>query len=459
MAHETSKSGVLCRFYVNGVCRQGSSCQFSHDRSAVSDNVCRYYLQGSCSYGDRCRYDHVRRNSSKKVLSKQDQVQSGRSAWGADTKKTSPAKLCSKEKRSGIGPLVAAPMQSRMVSLGKDRELKQDAVKLPTGKSPEDWVKAKEFVPGQVYGGTGPVSYAMAAKPQSSNAEEFCLDAEVMGACAELPYDAVSASEANETSKLLCPFFANGMCRFGDQCDYVHGEICDMCGMAVLHPTDSAQRDLHQKECVQEHERDMELSFAIARSQDKSCGICMETVMEKNPAAERRFGILENCNHCFCLSCIRTWRCAKQFEKVIVRACPECRVKSNFVIPSQFWVDTKEEKTQLIESYKKALEGKPCRYFDQGKGECPFNDKCFYRHALPDGTLVERKPQVPRRRVNADGEVEITVFHLWDFLERESYRRTILLQSSEDELYMLMNIFADSDSEETSDQDLSDDDW
>lgn len=103
--------------------------------------------------------------------------------------------------------------------------------------------------------------------------------------------------------------------------------------------------------------------------------------------------------------------------------------------------------------------GKPCRYFDQGKGECPFNDKCFYRHALPDGTLVERKPQVPRRRVNADGEVEITVFHLWDFLERESYRRTILLQSSEDELYMLMNIFADSDSEETSDQDLSDDDW
>lgn len=97
----------------------------------------------------------MRRNSSKKVLSKQDQVQSGRSAWGADTKKTSPAKLCSKEKRSGIGPLVAAPMQSRMVSLGKDRELKQDAVKLPTGKSPEDWVKAKEFVPGQVYGGTG----------------------------------------------------------------------------------------------------------------------------------------------------------------------------------------------------------------------------------------------------------------------------------------------------------------
>ena len=39
-----------------------------------------------------------------------------------------------------------------------------------------------------------------------------------------------------------------------------------------------------------------------------------------------RFGILPNCNHCFCLSCIRKWRQAKQFEHKIIRACPECRL-------------------------------------------------------------------------------------------------------------------------------------
>ena len=63
----------------------------------------------------------------------------------------------------------------------------------------------------------------------------------------------------------------------------------------------------------------MELSFAVAHSQDKACGVCMETVLEKCPPTERRFGILSSCNHIFCLSCIRTWRSAKQFENKLVK--------------------------------------------------------------------------------------------------------------------------------------------
>jgi hypothetical protein len=62
----------------------------------------------------------------------------------------------------------------------------------------------------------------------------------------------------------------------------------------------------------------MELSFAVARSKDKTCGVCFEVVMEK-PPREQRFGILPNCNHCFCLTCIRKWRQAKQFENKIIR--------------------------------------------------------------------------------------------------------------------------------------------
>jgi hypothetical protein len=42
---------------------------------------------------------------------------------------------------------------------------------------------------------------------------------------------------------------------------------------------------------LQEHERDMELSFAVARSKEKTCGICMETVLDKvlgtNPTCQR----------------------------------------------------------------------------------------------------------------------------------------------------------------------------
>jgi hypothetical protein len=32
------------------------------------------------------------------------------------------------------------------------------------------------------------------------------------------------------------------------------------------------------QDCVEQHEKDMELSFAIARSSDKTCGICYEVI-------------------------------------------------------------------------------------------------------------------------------------------------------------------------------------
>lgn len=105
---------------------------------------------------------------------------------------------------------------------------------------------------------------------------------------------------------------------------------------------------------MKQHEADMELSFAIQRSKEKSCGVCFETIMEKS-SREQRFGILPNCNHCFCLTCIRKWRQAKQFDNKIIRACPECRIPSDFVCPSMYWVDTKEEKEKLIRDYKGAL--------------------------------------------------------------------------------------------------------
>lgn len=37
------------------------------------------------------------------------------------------------------------------------------------------------------------------------------------------------------------------------------------------------------------------------------------------------------------------------------RSCPECRITSNFVIPSEFWVEDKEEKQKLIQTYKEGM--------------------------------------------------------------------------------------------------------
>jgi len=58
---------LLCKFWEQGRCNKGTSCQFSHGGEAdattqgpAGGNVCRFYLRGNCQFGDSCRYDHIR---------------------------------------------------------------------------------------------------------------------------------------------------------------------------------------------------------------------------------------------------------------------------------------------------------------------------------------------------------------------------------------------------------------
>ncbi|XP_013367901.1 PREDICTED: probable E3 ubiquitin-protein ligase makorin-3 [Chinchilla lanigera] len=183
----------------------------------------------------------------------------------------------------------------------------------------------------------------------------------------------------------LCRYAASGHCFDGERCLYLHGDVCDLCGLQALHPVDAVQREAHISACIAAHERDMELSFAVQRTVDKVCGICMEVVHEKKEPGQRRFGILYGCNHTYCITCIRTWRSGTQFAKRISKSCPQCRVSSNFVIPSIFWVEGKEEKEQLVQEYKESLRNKPCMYFAEGRGYCPFGEHCFYKHEYPPG--------------------------------------------------------------------------
>ncbi|KAI4554169.1 hypothetical protein MJG53_019468 [Ovis ammon polii x Ovis aries] len=137
-----------------------------------------------------------------------------------------------------------------------------------------------------------------------------------------------------DTKKQFCPCAAVGECRYEENCMYLHGDVCDMCGLQVLHPMDAAQGSQHIKSCIKAHEKDMELSFTVQCSKDMVYGICMEVVYEKANPSERRFGILSNCNHTYCLKCICNWRSAKQFESKMIKSCLECQITSNFVIPS-----------------------------------------------------------------------------------------------------------------------------
>lgn len=70
---------------------------------------------------------------------------------------------------------------------------------------------------------------------------------------------------------------------------------------------------------------------------------------------------------------------------------------SDFVIPSNLWVEDEAEKQELIRSYHTNMKEKICKYMRNGDpNECPFGNKCFYKHQLPDGRVVTSGP--PRRR-------------------------------------------------------------
>uniref|UniRef100_A0A2K5HRK0 RING-type E3 ubiquitin transferase n=1 Tax=Colobus angolensis palliatus TaxID=336983 RepID=A0A2K5HRK0_COLAP len=379
---------VTCRYFMHGVCKEGDNCCYSHDLSdSPYSVVCKYFQRGYCVYGDRCRYEH-----SKPL--KQEEATA--------TELTAKSSLAASSSLSWIvGPLVE-------MNTGEAESRNSNFATVGAGS--EHWVNATEFVPGPLQG---------SVTKEESEKEQTAV----------------------ETKKQLCPYAAN--------CVYLHGDSCDMCGLQVLHPMDAAQRSQHIKSCIEAHEKDMELSFAVQRSKDMVCGICMEVVYEKANPSERLFVILSNCNHTYCLKCIRKRRSAKQFESKIIKSCPECRITSNFVIPSEYWVEEKEEKQKLILKYKEAMSNKVCRYFDEGRGSCPFGGNCFYKHAYPDG--LREEPQRQKVRTSSRYRAQRRN-HFWELIEERENSNPF--DNNEEEVVtfelgemLLMLLAADSEDE------------
>lgn len=367
---------------MHGVCREGENCQYSHDLKDKPSMVCKYYLQGACSYGSKCRFDHVKPPSART--------------------------------RSSTGPK-PVPLLPR-----NEEENKQDNKMVTLTKRkpnhPKNWADAPVFVPGQAYQGCS-------SSDKETETPEPVMSALSYSEAAQTGVEFVDELTDEEASQMLCPFAAAvGDCPFNESCSYLHGLECEYCGNRCLHPYDTSQQQEHRQVCIESHEKDMEHSFAVQRSEGVTCGICLDVVRSKQNPSEQRFGILTDCNHAFCLSCIRRWRNTSLSTNKVNRTCPICRVPSAFVTPSEVWVEDAAEKKKLIEGYKSALKDKPCRYFAQGTGTCPFGTSCFYKHAYPDGRVEE----VKLRHCNTSrGDTKIVeTYRLWDFLEALEDERT-----------------------------------
>ena len=167
----------------------------------------------------------------------------------------------------------------------------------------------------------------------------------------------------NNANWVICEYFMQGNCKFGENCQH-------------MHPTWMDKTKPKAKKKVGKGGR-------IEYEGDQECVICLEPVL----ANGKRFGILESCDHCFCLDCIRDWRATydKKIKKTHYRTCPICRENSYLVIPSTKHIGWGPEKEDLIAEYTGALEEIPCRHFNKGKGYCPFQNSCYYAHYLENG--------------------------------------------------------------------------
>lgn len=368
-----------------------SSTSSSSSAAAASTKVCKFFKLGTCSYGSTCRNLHTNDPTTSEA--------EGTSATGSFR----------------IDPLkwINAP---EFVPKAKFAPPPQE---VPPGEEDEDNGDGGTAAPA-------PISYAAIVTMNNNHNGLGIIEH-----CPDGGGDGVDSS--------LCPYYEASGCCMLDGCPYEHGELCELCGKFCLNPADPEQRRQHNAECIKQHELDMEHSFAIQRSKDKICGICLEVILEK-PGREQRFGILPNCNHIFCLECIRTWRKAKNFENKIKRGCPTCRVSSDFVCPSIVWVEGSDDKDKLIDDYKKACNTTHCKHFQQGSGKCPFGNKCFYKHALPTGQLVDVGG--PSRQQQQ--QPQTLRFHLQDFFREFINQRHMLVDD------FVSHFFSDSEDSELS---------
>jgi len=181
-----------------------------------------------------------------------------------------------------------------------------------------------------------------------------------------------------------------------------------------LHPYHSSEEHQdHINECIN---KQVQVADGV-KPEDLECEICFEKVLSK---VDARFGLL-NCEHAFCLQCIRQWRANITVDNQVIRACPICRTPSHFITPSTTWITDRTEKQRVINEYKRKCSTIPCRNFNHGEGQCQFGTSCFYAHTYRDGT----KEEINIRTIQNGEEVRVLDnVCLWDFVEDFTNKHT-----------------------------------
>jgi len=190
---------------------------------------------------------------------------------------------------------------------------------------------------------------------------------------------AISSEELDEGRKQIpCAWFhEKKSCRFGSRCCFSHDVVAVACDSLEITKNNASNNN------EEAHPSKNTTTSSNTENEEFNCGVCFESVVQLG----KRYGLLSNCEHCFCIDCLREWRSStlKMKQDIdVTQSCPTCRVKSSVVVASKDFV-VGCEKDILLQRYKKKMEEMSCRYFDGSIGSCPFGRGCFYAHVNWDG--------------------------------------------------------------------------
>ncbi|XP_057730382.1 E3 ubiquitin-protein ligase makorin-like isoform X3 [Arachis stenosperma] len=325
--------------------------------TAKSNRFCKFYARGTCLKGELCCFSHERNEASSDICLF---YQKGYCAYGSQCRNrhVKPSQASASASTSANGP----------VSL-----VSQSAMTHSAAKGKFTWVRKADT---KVLSPTDKHTSSLQHKNQHSQGTH-CEVGE-------------SSAAAMLDENLFCEFDAAN-CTSGDKCTKIHGILCLYCRKPCLHPTNLEQRSNHTKICKEKAE-------IMKNSQDIECSVCLERVLRKPRPSQRKFGLLPECDHPFCLDCIIRWR---SMAPTNAMDCPVCRKHSSFYVQSDIWYATKEEKQAIIDNYKANCKLIDCKYFKFGTRQCPHGSSCMYKHAVKP-VLRKQRQNRPQPQIGGD---------------------------------------------------------
>lgn len=120
----------------------------------------------------------------------------------------------------------------------------------------------------------------------------------------------------------------------------------------------------------------------IWKNVEPNCTLCQEVVSLKKSLSGRRFGVLQNCNHIFCVRCIQQHiqenivfnkiKYEYQVEELLRRSiiCPVCKQPSSVVMASEKSLLDVKEKRDYKKVFDNFLSNVPCPFVRRGITKC-----------------------------------------------------------------------------------------